>query len=70
MRGQTQTSAARLGTLPARVRWATWAEARVRKRKDDRAHELAIVHALGEQRRRELRAASGRPTAPLRRLPY
>jgi hypothetical protein len=70
MRGETQASSARLGTLPARVRWATWADARVRKRKSEQSERLDVMVRLAAQRREALRAGSVAPVAPLRRAPY
>ena len=70
MRGQTQASSARLGTLPARVRWATWADARVRKRQHEQSERLAVMARLDSQRRQALRTGSVPPVARLRRLPY
>jgi hypothetical protein len=70
MRGQSQASSARLGTLPARVRWATWADARVRKRKSEQSERLAVMVRLASQRRQAMRAGSDPSVGQLRRLPY
>jgi hypothetical protein len=69
MRGHTQASSARLGTLPVRVRWATWADARVRKRSYAKSERLAVMVRLDSERRQALRAGSP-PPAALRRLRY
>jgi hypothetical protein len=70
MRGQTQASSARLRTLPARVRWATWADARVRKRQYEQSERLAVIVRLDSQRRQALRTGSVPRVAELPRLPY
>jgi predicted exporter len=70
MRGQVQASAARLGTVPVRERLATWADAWVRKRWVEQGREVALMAAVRDERRRELRAAWGRAGVALQRLPY
>lgn len=70
MRGQSQASPARLGSIPARDRIATWADARVRKRQSEQVRQVQLAAAAAAERRRVQRSAGQRPNVTLRRLPY
>ena len=70
MRGQVQTSAARLGIVPARERLAAWADAWVRKRRSQRIREITVRAALASERRRALRSGPVRCRAAGLRPPY
>ena len=70
MRGQSQASAARLGSTPARERIATWADERVRKRRAQQARELELVAALAAERRHSRRRSGVGPGMNSHRLPY
>jgi len=69
MRGQSQVSTARLGTVPVRARLAGWIDSQLRKRPTTQRQDAIVMAALAQQRRQALRCSPG-PDAKLRRLPY